>query len=57
MNLIPHIIKGMKDRQKLLQEKEILDRKISILTNCINTLRYIQDFEDKHRLLKKRWIK
>jgi len=53
MNLTPQIWKGMKYRLKLLQEREILDRRISVLTNCINTLGYLQDFEDKRRLLKK----
>jgi len=56
MNLHPQISKGIMHRVRLLQEKDILDRKIAVLTNCINTLRYLQDIKDKHRLLKKRGI-
>lgn len=52
MNLIPQILKDMKHRSQLINERNIINRKIFVLTNCINTLGFIQKIEDKHKLLE-----
>jgi len=52
MNLIPQILKAMKQRSELVSKRGVVDRKISVLTNCIDTLRFVQKVKDEHRLLK-----
>ena len=52
MNLIPQILKHMRHRNELLHARDVINRKISVLTNGIAMLEFIQEIQDKHRLLK-----
>jgi len=60
MNLFPQIIKHMKHYNDLINRRNIINKKASVLKHCIDTLRYIQNlqdenrlkFKDEHRLLK-----
>lgn len=53
MNLTPLIVKHQKHLNQLSHERDVINGKISVLANCIDTLRFIQEIQDKHRLLKR----
>ena len=52
MNLIPQILRHSRHRNQLLYERDVITRRISVLTNGIDTLKFIQRIEDEHRLSK-----
>lgn len=54
MSLMPQILKGMGHRNQLIRERDIINKKISVLTNCTDTLRFIQKIQDKHRLSERK---
>lgn len=50
--LITKIIELMQLRNRLNEEKRIIDRKLSVINNLIGTAQFINDYKDRQRRIK-----